>query len=248
MNRTARILRQVLTDGQLAVDDSGSTCIGNATSYDRREIAALVAAGLLLCRGNALEPGPLAREWLRRSAAGAGCETEGQSRLVVSGQAAGAEPGVLNALASRTGPRGRQWLEPHHVEAARRIGQMFERAHLQPRVTANPEPVMVERSEMGSGDLTDMAADARRALARLAGVVGNDAFGLLIDVCGFGKGLQTIETERQWPRRSAKIALRIGLSAAALHLGISEGARGPTQGRGRTWMGSQGRLAMNLPG
>ena len=76
-----------------------------------------------------------------------------------------------------------------------------------------------------------MAADARRMLAKLHIVLPRDCAGVVMDVCGALKGLQQIETERGWPRRSAKLVLRIGLDRLAEHWGLDAVAEGPERGR-----------------
>jgi hypothetical protein len=48
--------------------------------------------------------------------------------------------------------------------------------------------------------------------------------------------LQLIETERRWPRRSAKLVLRIGLEQLAGIMGLSAGAEGPVGGRQTGWL------------
>jgi hypothetical protein len=86
-----------------------------------------------------------------------------------------------------------------------------------------------------AADIGDFAADARRALAEIHAVLPHDCAGVVLDVCGLLKGLQTVESERGWPRRSAKLVLRIGLDQLARHYGIGEAATGPVSHRNRTW-------------
>ena len=144
----------------------------------------------------------------------------------------------LAALAKPSDGRA-AFLLPHHMEAAARFSRLFERAHLQPRVTMSYDPGRtVARGGRPDGtDLSDMAADARKILAGLHRRLPADCAGVLIDVCGFHKGLQTVETERGWPRRSAKLVLRIGLEHLALQLGLSGTAEGLEHGRQRLWLG-----------
>ena len=47
--------------------------------------------------------------------------------------------------------------------------------------------------------------------------IGPELSGVALDVCCFMKGLETVERERQWPARSAKLMLRAALMALSRH-------------------------------
>ena len=66
--------------------------------------------------------------------------------------------------------------------------------------------------------------------------------GLLLDVCCFLKGLEDVERERQWPLRSAKIVLRLGLDRLARHYGYAAQATGPARAAVRTWLDDEEEL------
>ena len=78
--------------------------------------------------------------------------------------------------------------------------------------------------------------DARRKLDEIAALLPPDCRGVVFDVCGLLKGLQVVETERGWPRRSAKMVLRIGLEQLAAHWGLSSVATGRDTGRMDGWL------------
>lgn len=129
------------------------------------------------------------------------------------------------------------FLDHHHVEAARRLARVFERARIAQRVTMSYDPARVGASRRARpGDLSDSAADARKRLGQLASSVPGDCWGVLTDVCGFDKGLQQIELERGWPRRSAKLVLRIGLDHLAGQWGLSPLAMGAERAGARAWL------------
>lgn len=62
-------------------------------------------------------------------------------------------------------------------------------------------------------NLTEAAMAARVRFSRAADAMGPELSGVAIDVCCFEKGLETVERERQWPARSAKLLLRAALLA-----------------------------------
>jgi hypothetical protein len=129
------------------------------------------------------------------------------------------------------------YLERHQLEAGERVRRLVERARLQPRLTmAYSAAHSVSTSGNSAGDISDLAADARKSLADLHRVLPRDCAGVVLDVCGLLKGLQEVERERGWPRRSAKLVLRIGLDHLARHYGYAPSAVGRSSGRPRGWM------------
>ncbi|WP_244618646.1 DUF6456 domain-containing protein [Rhizobium sp. 18065] len=116
--------------------------------------------------------------------------------------------------------QGQPFLPEDAVRAGERLAQDFERGGLQPRITASWEPRLSSRARgqaPSSADLSDMAQSARRRLAAAVAAMGPELSGVALDVCCFGKGLETVERERQWPARSAKLMLRAALLALARH-------------------------------
>jgi hypothetical protein len=144
---------------------------------------------------------------------------------------------ALSRLA--TGRNGTEpaFLAPHHVAAADRFEQLVRRAQLTPRVTMSYSASVGGRhGGNGVETASEGAADARLRLSRIASSLPADCWGVLFDVCGLGKGLQLVETERRWPRRSAKLVLRIGLDHLAHQFGLSAQATGTEHGPTRGWL------------
>lgn len=148
---------------------------------------------------------------------------------------------VLRLAAQRNGSA---FLEPHHVEAARIVTALFERSQMRQRVTMSYDATRT-RGRGGSpvqAPLADSAADARRELNAMARHMAADCWGLLTDICLFHKGLQKIEAEREWPRRGAKLVLRIALEQLCSHFGLSSHAIGKEHGRVKSWLESRPRM------
>ncbi|MEW9616070.1 DUF6456 domain-containing protein [Shinella sp. S4-D37] len=126
----------------------------------------------------------------------------------------------LAGLARLKEKTGGAFLPDTALAAGERLHADFTRGGLQPRMTMSWEPRIAGRQKGEAGaarDLTDTAFAARHRVARAVAAVGPELSGVALDVCCFMKGLETVERERQWPARSAKLMLRAALMALARH-------------------------------
>jgi hypothetical protein len=140
----------------------------------------------------------------------------------------------LARLRQHRGKDGKTWLGEFEFAAGERLRADFERAGLQPRVSANWE-ASVASGGRGSGlaDLNDFALDARRRVNDAVAALEPSLAGVALDVCCFLKGLEQAERERGWPPRSAKLMLRTALSMLARHYGLS--GTGQSRAAMRQW-------------
>ena len=126
----------------------------------------------------------------------------------------------LAGLARLKDKGGEPFLPAEALAAGERLHADFTRAQLQPRVTASWQPRLSGRTRGergGMADLADSAIAARIAVNRAIEAMGPELAGAALDICCFMKGLETVERERQWPVRSAKLMLRTALLALARH-------------------------------
>ncbi|MBV9065151.1 MAG: ATPase [Methylobacteriaceae bacterium] len=135
-------------------------------------------------------------------------------------------------LARRKDRDGRAMLDPASFAAGERFRNDFTIAGLQPRVTSDwSNPV----SGAALGDrgmhISDVMVAARQRLDAALDALGPELGSLVIDVCGFLKGFETVEAEHGWPARSAKVVLGIALARLATHYGLATGARGPARAK-----------------
>lgn len=218
---------------------------GRSVSLAGGEVRALVSLGAVDadvegCRANRDTAQWLKRQLLEEDVFAAQHRIEARS---ADGTVLNLAESPLARLALSTG-EAEAFLSPHQVAAGERLRRLVERAQLQPRLTMSYSASHTASHVAGhAGEIGDMAADARKALADLHRHLPRDCAEVVLDVCGFGKGLQQIEMERSWPRRSAKLVLRIGLDRLAEVYGICEVAVGVETRRRQAWMDGA-RVAM----
>jgi hypothetical protein len=140
-------------------------------------------------------------------------------------------------LARRKGRDGRALIEPVQLLAGERLRAEFTRAGLMPRITANWSASVADgRRGASSPSFTETVIVARQHVRHSLDAVGPEFSGLLVDVCCFLKGLAEIERERDWPQRSAKVVLQLGLDRLARHYGLRTEAHGRGKAKLRTWL------------
>lgn len=127
----------------------------------------------------------------------------------------------LAALARLRRSDGRPWLQADEVTAGERLRVDFERAMLQPRITASWDISRVAQGHEGGrnrvAEISDGAISARCRVNDAVDALGPELGGALVDVCCFLKGLEQLERERGWPRRSAKLMLKTALAMLHRH-------------------------------
>jgi hypothetical protein len=146
-------------------------------------------------------------------------------------------------LARRKDRDGRPFVLPGQLLAGERLRADFTRAGLTPRMTAN-WAAPVEQARRGGNDglaFADAVIAAKVRLARTLDAVGPEFAGLLLDTCCFLKGLETVERERGWPARTARVVLSLALDRLARHYGIETEARGPVRSGTRAWQADGAR-------
>jgi hypothetical protein len=139
-------------------------------------------------------------------------------------------------LYSRKDRSGKRGISDVEFAAGERLRAELTFAGLSPRVTMDWQGLGVIDGSASFGlNPTEATIAARQRVRQALLAVGSECAGVLTDLCGFLKGLEQIEQERNWPRRSAKIVVQMALAALARHYGLQAEARGPASGRSRTW-------------
>jgi hypothetical protein len=196
----------------------------------RTELAALAAAGLLARTGGAMRLSAAGEAALRRTAARKDPYREQHGEIAsqwfdtVDGRIVAdvnMAESPLAQLARRKAKDGAPFLAEAEWRAGERLRADYTRARIMPRLGANWQAAIASgRRDGGTGgiaELTDAALAARQRVEHAVEAVGPELSGVLIDVCCFLKGLETVEMERGWPVRSAKIMLKSALGALSRH-------------------------------
>jgi Domain of unknown function (DUF6456) len=115
-----------------------------------------------------------------------------------------------------------------------------------PKVTMNWSSqggVDVSRTAQGLNP-TEAVIAARQRVDLAMRAVGPEFSGLLMDLCGFCKGLEAIEQQRGWPQRSGKVVVQLALASLARHYGLDDVAIGRESSRIRQWSTADARPIM----
>lgn len=146
------------------------------------------------------------------------------------------EESPLDWLRRRRGRDGQPMIDEASYQAGERLRSDITLAGLMPGVTARWDAMPKGRGCASPSDATDRTVAARQRIRHAFDAIGADFADLLLDLCGFLKGLELIERERHWPPRSAKVVVRLALSRLAEHYGLEAAACGPAASRGiRAW-------------
>lgn len=237
--KLVQLLRQAVgaADKGLAIGEgTGETILLGAQqrSYPETVVKQAVSLGLVRRSGNLVEATAEARSFLRRALAVAGMEGEGgfagqhgeiaQTTVEIDGARQKVNRNLddtpLSSLKRLKDKAGAPFFPAEAISAGEKLLDDFTRAQMQPRITSSWEPRLSSRGKGERGGLADIAASAIEARRRFAGAMeamGPELAGVAADVCCFGKGLELVERERQWPVRSAKLMLRTALLALARH-------------------------------
>jgi hypothetical protein len=145
-------------------------------------------------------------------------------------------------LRRRKGPDGKPMIDAAAFAAGERLRRDLTIAGTLPSVSANWSASVAE-GPRGAGrlDASEAMLAARQRVDGALRAVGPEMSGLLIDLCGFLKGLEQVERERGWPARSAKLILTMALARLAAHYGVTVTATGPERARPRHWRGENAR-------
>lgn len=252
----ARLLRFLLVaDGAKVTEDEALAADGRRQPLAPTLLAEAVRRGLVRREGDRAFAAAEARAHLRRRVCTAGTPFAEQHRdmtevtVVRDGMRERALANRLESpLASLTRLKektGEAFLPETAFAAGERLHADFTRGGLQPRLTMAWEPRIAGRQKGEAGtarELTDTALAARLRVAHAIAAIGPELSGVALDVCCFMKGLETVERERQWPARSAKLMLRAALMALARHYAPPV----PAGRRSHAW-GAQG-YRPELPG
>jgi hypothetical protein len=217
----ARILR-FLAQGAAGLSDmaAGGTILLDAGGRgtipaDRKLLAEMVRAGELeMAEGKIALSGERASPENFRDIGTIAIKGDGGTETV----AVNWSESPLGQLMRRKGRDGEAFLNPAEFQAGERLRADYTRGLIMPRMGANwVASVSSGRRDGGIADLTDAALAARIRVENAIRAVGPELSGILIDVCCFLKGMETVEMERGWPVRSAKVVLKTALGVLSRH-------------------------------
>lgn len=123
--------------------------------------------------------------------------------------------------------RRRRLIDPAQFQAGERLRRDFTIAQLTPRLGVDfTAPIVLGRRGLRTETTLSEAVLAAKQRFRAAMVaVGPGLADTLFDVCCHLAGLEEVERDRSWPKRSARVVLVIALDRLAAHYGLTITAR-----------------------
>lgn len=123
-------------------------------------------------------------------------------------------------------PAGRYYahgaIDAVQFAAAEKLRRDFTLAQLMPRLAADwSAPASGTRGASGAQHISDTVLAAKQRFSNAMRAVGPGLSDLLFDVCCYLNGLESVEMQQGWPRRSAKVVLQLALDRLAAHYGLS---------------------------
>jgi len=141
--------------------------------------------------------------------------------------------GPLDWLRERRDKFGNRLISDEEYAAGERLRTDFEKAQMQPRVTASwtglPDDGNRRAAPGTHMELQDFVIAAQDRVRQALSAVGTEHANVLVDVCCLETGLTTVEKSSGWPQRSGKIVLQMALRQLARHYGflpVSEAGQG----------------------
>ncbi len=200
-------------------------------------VRAMISRGWLEADGNGgWKPTEAGRIWLDGGAAHRTGRGTARERKVVdpdgiSRRVKKADESPLDWLARRRDRDGRPYLSQEEVMAGERLRRDYEAGMLGAKVTSSWDPARTLSSgrRKGAGgdgmNLPERALAARERVHAALAHVGPGLDEILLEVCCLSRGLEAAERRLGWPRRSARLVLRMALARLADHYGLTKRER-----------------------
>lgn len=219
--RILRFLKHGGCDVQDSVRETHVLLVGEqgTIAATRVELEEMQKRGILLCDGQRIVISVTARKTASKNIKTARktetVEFEHGERIEINPS----ESPLAKLYRLRNGD-GESFISDDEFRAGERLRADFTRGSMMPSISARWDVGIRNSSRSGPGgmaELTDIALASRMRVERALEAVGPELSGVLIDVCCFLKGLETVERERQWPVRSGKMLLKTGLAMLHRH-------------------------------
>jgi hypothetical protein len=147
----------------------------------------------------------------------------------------------LDLLRRYRGRDGEKLCGDGALAAAARLSRDIAQAQAVPQVTANWSRLVVDGASRHGLTPPERVYAARERLEAALNAVGPDFANILLDICGFSKGLERLEQEHGWPVRSGKVIVSLALKALARHYGLGDEARGRNNAPMQLWTTADAR-------